>query len=447
MIDTVTRSIAIRILRCVLFLAVGTCLGTTAAMAGETGNSPYLSRVIKGQEDFVHVWTLGVKGIGDESDKLVTVATNPRSQNYGKVVSSVSVGGRGEAHQLGFTDDRRLLWAGRLDDSRIFIFDVAGNPARPRLVRTIEDLPAKTGFAGPRTFLALPGRMLVQSLSNARDGGGVTGMALYSSKGEFLARYDMPTGELDGVRGDGHGGDLAVNPQKTLLLTSGFTGRNNYMMDIGRLVKDAEAMKRFGNTLVLWDLKTLAPLKFFRVPGGPMDIRWSPNPADTWAVVVSTLTARLTLIGKDAKGEWQAREVATLGDPAKFPLPAGISLTTSGRGLWVNTFMDGTTRYFDLSNPEAPKQTYAKQTGSQVAGIAQSWDGRRVYVTSSLLSGWDRTAPDDQQFLKLYHWNGKELAEAWSIDFYREKLGRAHHMRFSTRVPRPAVERSGRGPE
>jgi methanethiol oxidase len=43
--------------------------------------------------------------------------------------------------------------------------------------------------------------------------------------------------------------------------------------------------------------------------------------------------------------------VATIGDPAKIPLPVDISITRDGKGLWVNTFMDGMTRYFDLSNP------------------------------------------------------------------------------------------------
>ena len=36
----------------------------------------------------------------------------------------ISVPGRGEAHHMGFTDDRRHLWAGRLDDSKIFVFDL-----------------------------------------------------------------------------------------------------------------------------------------------------------------------------------------------------------------------------------------------------------------------------------------------------------------------------------
>ena len=32
---------------------------------------------------------------------------------------------------MGFTDDRRYLWAGRLDDSKIFVFDVGSNPRSP----------------------------------------------------------------------------------------------------------------------------------------------------------------------------------------------------------------------------------------------------------------------------------------------------------------------------
>jgi hypothetical protein len=32
--------------------------------------------------------------------------------------------------------------------------------------------------------------------------------------------------------------------------------------------------------------------------------------------------------------------------------------------------------------------------------------------------------------LKAYEWNGKELMERFSVDFYPEKLGRPHVMRF-----------------
>jgi len=404
------------------------------ATADETCNSPYMGNLIKGQEDYLYVWALGVKGTGDGSDKLVTIDVNPASSRYGKVLNKVSVRGQGEAHHMGFTDDRRYLWAGGLDSSRISIFDVGSDPARPKLVRTMSDMPAKTGYVGPHTFYAMPGRMIVQGLSNTTDGGGVTGMALYSNKGELIAKYPMPT--TGG--GDGYGYDVAINPQQNVLLTSSFTGRKNYMRALGDLIKDAEAMKRFGSTMVVWDLKAMKPKKILSVPGAPLEIRWSLKDGDSWAITASALTSKLWLVKPDASGEWQAKEVAVIGDPAKVPLPVDISINKDGTGLWVNTFMDGKTRYFDLSNPEQPKQTYERVTGKQVNMISQSWDGTRVYIASSLLANWDKAGADDEQFVRGFRWDGKELTPAFEVDFNKEKLGRAHHMKLGSKTMKAA---------
>jgi selenium-binding protein 1 len=403
-------------------------------LADETCNSPYMSNLIKGQEDYLYVWTLGVPGMGDGSDKLVTVDVNPHSKQYGKVIGQVSVGGRGEAHHAGFTDDRRYLWAGGLDDSKIYVFDIHSDPAKPKLVQTIADLPNRSGYVGPHTFYALPGRMLVGALSNNKDHGGVTGMALYNNKGQYIRSYPLPTAN----GGDGYGYDIAINPQKNAMLTSSFTGQTNYMMDLGTLIKNKPAMNNFGNTMVLWNLKSMQPAKVFKVPGAPLEIRWSLNPGDDWAVTATALTSKIWLVNKDKKGEWQAREVATIGDPSKVPLPVDISLSADGKGLWVNTFMDGTTHYFDVSNPEAPKEVYSKHTGSQANMISQSWDGKRVYISSSLLSNWDKKGADNEQFVKLYAWDGKELKEQWMLDFTKLKLGRPHHMKFGAAQLRTA---------
>jgi selenium-binding protein 1 len=378
--------------RSVMSIAAAAFIGFAAlvASADETCNSPYMTGLIKGQEDFVHVWTLGEPGLGDGSDKLVTVDVNPASKSYGKVIDKISVGGRGEAHHMGFTDDRKYLWAGGLDDSKIYVFDVGTSPSHPKLVRTIDNLTAKTGYVGPHTFYALPGRMLIGNLSNAAAKDGVTGMSVYNNKGDFVAKYDMPAGTIKQVKGDGYGYDIAVNPAKNALLTSSFTGWNNYMRDLGDVVKDAEAMKHFGNTLVMWNLKTMQPEQVLAVPGAPLEIRWALPEGRNWAITATALTSQLWLVKQDAQGAWGAKDVAAIGDPAKIPLPVDISITSDARGLWVNTFMDGTTRYFDLSDPEHPKQTYSKHTGSQVNMVSQSWDGTRVYITSSLLSKWDK---------------------------------------------------------
>lgn len=406
------------------------CLLAATASADETCNSPYMANLIKGQEDYIHVWTLGMAGMGDGSDKLVTIAVNPASPQYGKVVSTVSVGGRGDAHHMGFTDDRKYLWAGRLQDSKIFVFDVGSDPAHPRLVRTLD---GKGGYVGPHTFYALPGRMLVGYLSNAHDLGGATGMVVYNNKGDKVASYAMPTGKIDQVQGDGYGYDLAINPARNAMVSTSFTGFRNYRTDLDKLIADAAAMRNFGNTMVLWDLKAMQPRQIFSTPGAPLEVRWSLAAGDDWAITATALTSKLWLLKPDAQGRWQARDVGAIGDPAKTPLPVDMSIAADGKHLWVNTFMDGKTRLFDVSKPDEPRQVYEKVTGKHVNMISQSWDGKRVYITTSLLEHWD--LGNDDHFLKLYQWDGRELREQWKIDFYREKLGRPHHMKFSANAP------------
>ena len=408
----------------------------TAVQADETCMSPYMAKIV-GQEDYVYVWTLGVEGMGDEQDKLVTISVNPDADNFGEVAHIVSVGGRNEAHHSGLSDDRRFLWAGGLDSNKIFIFDVHSNPGKPKLHKVITDFVAKTGgMVGPHTFYALPGRVMVSALSNNVDHGGRTGMAEYTGEGEFISAHWFPTdddlrgAEKTGNFADGYGYDIRVLPRRNVMLTSSFTGWSNYMMDFGQMLSDPEAMKRFGNTMVLWNLHTREPKKVFDVPGAPLEVRCAWGGLNNYCFTTTALTSKIWLIFEDENGEWQAEDVADIGDPSKVPLPVDISITADDQGLWVQTFMDGKTRYFDISDPHNPKQTYEHQIGSQVNMISQSWDGKRAYFTTSLLGNWDKTGKDDEQWFKLFHWNGDKLDHQFTIDFYQMKLGRAHQMRF-----------------
>ncbi|MFA5985428.1 MAG: selenium-binding protein SBP56-related protein [Methylococcaceae bacterium] len=404
--------------------------------ADETCQSPYMAK-ITGQEDVVYVWTLGMEGLGDEQDKMVTVDVNPKSPSYGKVVSSVSVGGRNEAHHSDFTDDRKFLWAGGLDTNKIFIFDVHTDPAKPKLVNTISDFVAKSGgVVGPHSFYALPGRMMITGLSNDKDHGGRTALVEYTNAGEFVSTHWMPTdaklqnSDPTKVYADGYGYDVRALPRKNLMLTSSFTGWSNYMMDFGKMLNDAEAMKHFGNTVVQWDLHTRQPQKIFEVPGAPLELRCAWKPEHNYCFSTTALTSKIWLIYEDKSGAWQAKAVADIGEPAKVPLPVDISISSDDSKLWVNTFMDGTARLFDISDPEHPKQVFEKKIGAQVNMVSSSWDGKRLYFTSSLLANWDKKGVDNEQFFKAYNWDGKHLAEAFSIDFIKEKLGRAHQMKF-----------------
>ena len=411
-------------------------LGGTAA-ADETCMSPYMAKIV-GQEDFVYVWTLGMPGVGDEQDKLVTVDVNPRSGTYGQVVDVHSVGGRNEAHHSGFTDDRRYLWASGLDTSRIFIFDVHSNPAKPRLHKTIEDFVSRSGgVVGPHTSYALPGRMLITGLSNNRDHGGRTGMVEYTNGGDYVATHWMPIeGDLRGAAkggsyADGYGYDVRVLPRRNLMVTSSFTGWNNYMMDLGQMMADAEAMKRFGNTVIVWDLHARQPKKVLDVPGAPLEIRCAWGASHDYCFTSTALTSEIWLIYEDDDGEWQAKAVADIGDASKIPLPVDISIGADDQVLWVNTWNDGKTRLYDISDPHAPTQLLEQQIGEQVNMVSQSWDGKRLYFTSSLLSNWDKKAGDaDLQYFKLFTWDGEALKHRFTLDFIAEGLGAPHQMRF-----------------
>jgi len=406
-----------------------------AALADETCQSPYMAK-ITGQEDFVYVWTLGKPGVGDGSDKLVAIDVRPTSKTFGKVVHSESVGGRNEAHHGGLTDDRRYFWGGGLDNSKIFIFDIHTDPAKPRLVKTINDFVAKSGgVVGPHGHYALPGRMLIAALSNDKDHGGRTALVEYSNAGDYIATHWVPTssdprGASVEKIADGFGYDVRVLPRRNVMLSSSFTGWTNYMMDFGKMLQDAEAMKHFGQTVTVWDLHARKPKQVLEVPGAPLEIRFALQPNHNYAFTAAALTSKLWLIYEDEMGKWQAKAVADIGDLAKIPLPVDLSIGIDDKTLWITTFMDGKARLFDISDPFAPKQTYEMTIGPQLNMVSQSWDGKRVYFSSSLLANWDKKGEQDQQFVKGYTWDGQKLVPQFTVDFYEQALGRPHLMRF-----------------
>ena len=322
------------------------------------------------------------EGLGDGQDKLVTVDANPASNGYGTVAHTVSVGGRNEAHHGGFTDDRAYFWAGGLDTGSIFIFDVHSDAGKPKLVKTLTDFVKKSGgVVGPHTFYAMPGRMLITGLSNDRDRGGRTGMVEYTNEGNYLATYWMPTDAAlagavkSGRHADGYGYDVRALPRRNVMVSSSFTGWNNYMMDFGELVADPEAMKRFGNTVVVWNLHARKPRKVLDVPGAPLELRCAWQPNHNYCFTTTALTSKIWLIHEDAQGDWQATAVADIGDPTKVPLPVDISLSSEDDFLWVDTFSDGSVRLFDIRDPFHPTQVYEKRIGAQLNMVSQSGKG------------------------------------------------------------------------
>ena len=126
-----------------------------------------------------------------------------------------------------------------------------------------------------------------------------------------------------------------------------------------------------------------------------------------------------------------AKKVADIGSREEQPLLAvDISISSDDRTLFVDTFMDGKVRVYDIEDPHDVKQIYERKIGAQVNMVSQSWDGKRLYFTSSLLANWDGTGHEDEQFLRAFTWNGKTLEPRFDLDFEALGLGRPHLMRF-----------------
>jgi selenium-binding protein 1 len=75
---------------------------------------------------------------------------------------------------------------------------------------------------------------------------------------------------------------------------------------------------------------------------------------------------------------------------------------------------------------------HENQIGRQLNMVSQSWDGKRLYFSSSLLEKWDKTGADNEQFVRGYSWDGRQLNPKFALDFTALKLGRPHHMLFGS---------------
>ncbi len=55
-----------------------------------------------------------------------------------------------------------------------------------------------------------------------------------------------------------------------------------------------------------------------------------------------------------------------------------------------------------------------------------------------MLANWDKTGENNEQALRAFNWDGKDLKLAFEVDFTKEKLGRAHHMKFGAKSTKAA---------
>ena len=379
--------------------------------AAETCMSPFVKRLNRPEK---YLYLFCVDADAKDNDFVSVIDVDADSPTYGTVTYRLDLGSKGnETHHWGFTDDRTRIWAGGLQSSRIWLLDVATDPARPRIERILDDVPKATGFSGPHTYYALPGRMLLSFLG-AADGGLPAGLAEFTNDGQFIRAIPNPTDAP-------YGYDVAVKPERNRMVTSSFTPPRNYLKPFSQM-----DLKDFGGEMVVWDFKARKPLQVAKAGAAPLEIRWSLKPESDHGFTNCALDNSLWLFkgAGDGSGRYDFRKVADTG-----ALPADLRQSPDDRFLFVSCFGGNEIQQWDVTDPERPRLFSSVSPGVQPNMMHVTGDGKRLYVSNSLLSTLDHAG---RFWVRLVHVgvDGMKVDPFFNVDLNSLPTGaaRGHDM-------------------
>jgi methanethiol oxidase len=380
-----------------------------ATAGAETCLSPFVKRLDR-PERFLYLFCVDADAQDNDFVAVIDVAAG--SPSFGRVTKTVDLGSKGnETHHWGYTDDRTRIWAGGLLSSRIWILDVATDPANPRIEKVLDDVPKVTGLSGPHTYYALPGRMLINFLG-AEGGGLPAGMAEFTNDGRFIRRIDNPADAP-------YGYDVAIHPGHNRMVSSSFTPMRNYKKPFAQM-----DTKDFGSELVVWDFKARKPLQVAKVGLAPLEVRWSLKPEANHGFTNCALDNSLWMFrGKD-DGSYEFKKVAETG-----AMPADLRQSPDDRYLFVSAFAGDAIQQFDVSDPDRPKLVSTARPGTQPNMMHVTGDGKRMYVSNSLLSTLDRDGKFWVRLIRIGP-DGMTVDPAFDVDLNHFPTGpaRGHDM-------------------
>jgi selenium-binding protein 1 len=386
------------------FVTLGLVLVLVLSVAAETCLSPFVKRLDR-LEKFLYVYC--VDADAKDNDFMVVVDVAKGSKTYGKITHQLDLGSKGnETHHFGYTDDRTHIWGMSLFSNRVFIVDVASDPARPKLVKTIENIGAEAKLASPHTPYALPGRMMLSFLS-AADGGLPAGMAIFRNDGGFIERLAMPAEAP-------YGYDIAIKPDLNRMVTSSFTYFNNYKHPLAKM-----DLKKFGNDVLVWDFRERKVIAKLKTGVAPLECRWSLTPGANHGFTNCALEDSIWVWEGQANGTYTARKLCATGK-----LPADLRQSPDDRHLFVSCFMSDEIQQWDVSDLKKPKLVSTLKPGVQPNMMHLTGDGKRMYITNSLLSTIDRSG-DFWVKMATVTPQGLKMEPAFHVDLTRFPTGAA----------------------
>lgn len=405
----------------------------------------------------------------DRPDYLVTIDADPDSGTYSKVIHRLPMTHIGdEIHHSGWnacsschgdtTRVRNRLILPCLGSDRIYAIDTSSSPRSPQI--SVEVSPSEMyahGCSTPHTAHCLAdGNILISTMGDGPQ---------KNAKGDFIL-LDGQSYKITGtyVKGEkpAFGYDFWYQPYHNVMISTEY-GAPKYFLE--GLDLDHVSNGGYGTHLNIfnWKEKKLIQKLDLGMEGVmPLEIRFLHDPKASEGYVGCALNAKVFRFFKTASGDWSAEKVIDI-PPKKVEgwiLPdmpgvmTDIILSMDDKFLYFSNWVHGDIRQYDVRDTRNPKLvgqiflggsickggsvkvTEDKELkdqpelpsvkGSKLRGSPQmlqlSLDGKRLYVTTSLLSPWDK------QFFPDMYENGSMLLR---VDVDTDKGGLTLNQEFS----------------
>ncbi|CAK8567112.1 unnamed protein product [Lathyrus sativus] len=394
---------------------------------------------IKGPRETLIYVTAVYTGTGIEKpDYLATVDVDPNSPTFSKVIHRLPVPNVGdELHHTGWNScsschgdpsaQRRFLIVPGLTSGRIHVVDTKTDPRAPSLYKVVEpaDILEKTGLAYPHTSHCLAsGEIMISCIGDKEGNADGNGFLLLDSDFNVKGRWEKP----------GHsplfGYDFWYQPRFNTMISTSWGA--------------PKAFRQGFNLQHVADGLYGRHLHVYNWPGGelrqtldlgekgllPLEIRFLHDPAKDTGFVGSALSSNMIRFFKKEDDTW-GHEIVIQVEPLKVQnwfLPEMPGLITDflisldDRFLYFVNWLHGDIRQYnieDVKNPKLTGQLWVGglfQKGSPVVAVkddGETWqvevpeiqgnklrggpqmiqlslDGKRLYVTNSLYSTWDK---------------------------------------------------------
>jgi len=352
-------------------------------------------------ESLLYVWTSDADQ--KDPDFLTVLDANPTSSTYGKVVATVPTGSpANEAHHFGYTANADRIFAGGLFSNRLFVYDVATDPKHPKLLKTVPDLAASTGFSGPHTFYAVPSGVLIAMLGS-KDGGAPGALVQLDNDGNFVKALPAPNYMYD----------VGIKPELNLIITSSWA--HPHAVKAGNTPMD-----QVGDEVVAWDYKTGKVLQTEHLDKAPLEVRWLHGPAARGGFINCAFGNSVWHweVGQDGKVAFH--RVLKLADNA---IPADMRISYDNKFLFVSLFGGGAVQQYDIADVMHPK-LLSSVAIQQAQMMKLTPDNKRLYVSNSLLSNLDGRVPYAVRLVNVGA-NGLTLDAKFDVDFEHFPTGQA----------------------